>query len=218
MLNFALPDFAAPNEQVKYWWTISAPIAIHYPGKVPVFLHAAELLRGTTTDVVLHGDELVVEFYLLLPEGVPHGTIADSTQNHGRFDRRVFAPDEDPKASMKYATWQLYRMKPYVRDTHDPHHVYDNTRALEQAVKQPWQPWWEYDSWYTRQWKYNPATGMWQVVLPHAGRLVIFLHEEHREWTNTAGDKTSDWMMYPGLYIDATDPANPVVELIYPPH
>lgn len=218
VISVPMPDLASATEHVQYLW--SGVLVVSSPGYVPVFLRTEGVFgESATRDVILRGREFIVEFYLKLPSQVSIGPTKSSQHPTGTHDRRVFAPAEDPVQSMRDANWSLSRMQAYRRDPKWGEHGYDNTRALEAAVGQSWQEWWEYDRWYTRQWNYDPETGMWQVVLPHPCKLVLFINEEQRTYYDEATKQEyRDWMMYPGILIDATDPANPHVELIYPPN
>src|SRR5690606_22830488 len=58
MMSIVLPPNLNEGEDPRL-------VAVHVPGKVPVFLKAEEVPIGRVTEVALHADELVVKFYLL---------------------------------------------------------------------------------------------------------------------------------------------------------
>lgn len=206
MMTIALPEL--PNGEQR-----SGPeTAIYRNGRVPVFLTSDELKKDGITQVALCAEEHVVKFYLLVePRHLPPAAVlgvppsADAGHYWGMLDRGVFAPGDDPKRKMASVGWSIRNLAYLIQ--------HNNSEELESAVGRPLNDkrLQRYNDWYARQWKYNERNGTWQVVVPHRGRFVIALAEKMLE-----GPRHRRLAMYPGLYIDATDPANPKIELIYP--
>lgn len=178
----------------------SGSITIVHPGYVPVFLDAADLKPGMSTTVVLRAEEYVVEFYLMQPPERIHSL------RHWDCNRAVFAPDEEPRralATSEWGGWVIERLGYYARE---------GARAvLAEVIGYPVSPAIGelYDRWYSRQWSYDELTGMWRIVIPHTGRFLIALD------LKILPGKTI-YNIHPGMLIDATDPDNPTVELVFP--
>jgi hypothetical protein len=146
--------------------------------------------------------------------------LATAPRNFSSFQqshRGVFGADQDPKKAMSgvWFGYTVYHLGYSVQGKQS-----GSIALLAAVLKRPWQDWWakRYDTWYTRQWKYDAATGLWQVTIPHPGRYVIAPHVEQRPIRNADGtNQAGPWQMYPGVLIDATNSAMPTAELVYPP-
>ncbi len=215
--SFAMPNLSSADHEVLSYWT--GPLTVHYPGKVPVFVPVNEFVPGGNLDLVLRADEFVLEFALKLP----NGALPEHPRLGGEFsryvDRGIFDARCNPKEVLAQLHWEIERLHYHTGGTT---YTTDNMVALVAATGRPAQ---EseigvhnyYDYWYAGQWKYNDETTKWHVVIPHRGRFVIAINLQKRDDRHPGGDLAPFIMMYPGLYIDATDPENPKAELIYPP-
>ncbi len=216
------PELPHPLRQL--WNTKNGALAISYPGKVPLFIPIDKLLPHTVRIVPLLADELVVTFSLRLPAGTPINEPKSSrygrvtSNDWGHFDRSVLPVGVKLREVLDASQWKTAAW-PYGKNSVGSglgHPTGNNTTELEAVIGTPFERWMDYDRWYSNQWTHDEASGDWKVIIPHKGRFIITINEERREiWRNTT--KYLEFMMYPGLFLDATDPTSPKFELIYAP-
>lgn len=194
----------------------SVRIAVSKPGKVPVMIEPDDLTNGGVVDVVLRADEITIRFWLQLPPNTRVRPLDAYVHNSWDMrDRSILPEGVNYREAVKQMHWHSGRWGYGYNFASGIGPYNENLSALSAVTRTTidFEDCKAYDRWYANQWKYDEQTGLWQVVIPHKGRFIITINEETRD----VGGGRTERRMYPGLYLDATDPANPKVDLLYAP-